>query len=413
MRGDCRRRRQALRRHPRQRPLDGSPASAVVPRDSGRRDFAAATAGLIEGVLDDDDGGAVAHLASALVEPDVPAAAAQFFAAELLPRLLARELRGASQRRCARIWLTAIALLERLAREPEPEPDRGGVGVGVGGGRVSPLGVGAVLNDVLPAAATAMLELVASSCGDGLDHQATSAAAALFEYVGARLQEAAARDDAIGRDVAAPAPVPSVAASAVAKIGDDGGESRRKRRRRMMGDGQAGRRRPAPATTAVGYFPFPGAPAASSSYFPFPGAPAVNPAEKQEEDDEEDEEDEEDEDDEDDENDEKNEVGVEERARADAEARRRRLQSTERRRADEVAGAFSSPPPPLRVRRVRATRSNSSRRASRAPRPSCASSPSPRQSPIPRPAAGRSDTCPASPSERERFPGTGGCCRAS
>ena len=317
-------------------PLDGSPASAVVPRDSGRRDFAAATAGLIEGVLDDDDGGAVAHLASALVEPDMPAAAAQFFAAELLPRLLARELRGASQRRCARIWLTAIALLERLAREPEPEPDRGGVGVG----RVSPLGVGAVLNDVLPAAATAMLELVASSCGDGLDHQATSAAAALFEYVGARLQEAAARDDAIGRDVAAPAPVPSVAASAVAEIGDDGGESRRKRRRRMMGDGPAGRRRPAPATTAVGYFPFPGAPAASSSYFPFPGAPAVNPAEKQEEDDEEDEEDDEDEDDEDDENDEKNEVGVEERARADAEARRRRLQSTERRRADEVAGAF-------------------------------------------------------------------------
>ena len=61
-----------------------------------------------------------------------------------------------------------------------------------------------------------MLELVVSSCGDGLDHQATAAATALFEYVGARLEEAAARDDAIGRGVATPAPVPSVAASAVA-----------------------------------------------------------------------------------------------------------------------------------------------------------------------------------------------------
>ena len=194
--------------------VDGSPASAVVSPSSGRRDFAAATAGLIEGVLDDDDGGAVAHLAAALVEPDVPAPAAQFFAVELLPRLLARELRGSSQRRCARIWLTAIALLERIAREPDPDPDPdpdrdpdpdgGDVDVGVGGGRprVSPLGVCAVLNDVLPAAATAMLELVASSCGDGLDHQATAAATALFEYVGARLEEAAARDDAIGGDVA-------------------------------------------------------------------------------------------------------------------------------------------------------------------------------------------------------------------
>ena len=114
-------------------PTRGSPASAVV-TPSGTRDFAAATAGLIEGVLDDDDGGAVAHLAAALVEPDVPALAAQFFASELLPRFLARELRGTSQRRCARIWLTAIALLERLAREPDPDhdPDRGGV---------SPLGV--------------------------------------------------------------------------------------------------------------------------------------------------------------------------------------------------------------------------------------------------------------------------------
>ena len=91
-------------------PTRGSPASAVV-TPSGTRDFAAATAGLIEGVLDDDDGGAVAHLAAALVEPDVPALAAQFFASELLPRFLARELRGTSQRRCARIWLTAIALL--------------------------------------------------------------------------------------------------------------------------------------------------------------------------------------------------------------------------------------------------------------------------------------------------------------
>ena len=125
--GDCRRRRQALRRRPRRlrrQPPPRLPASAVV-TPSGRRDFAAATAGLIEGVLDDDDGGAVAHLAAALVEPDVPAlAAAQFFASELLPRFLARELRGTSQRRCARIWLTAIALLERLAREPDPDRSR-------------------------------------------------------------------------------------------------------------------------------------------------------------------------------------------------------------------------------------------------------------------------------------------------
>ena len=318
--------------------VDGSPASAVVSPSSGRRDFAAATAGLIEGVLDDDDGGAVAHLAAALVEPDVPAPAAQFFAVELLPRLLARELRGSSQRRCARIWLTAIALLERIAREPDP--DGGDVDVGVGGGRprVSPLGVCAVLNDVLPAAATAMLELVASSCGDGLDHQATAAATALFEYVGARLEEAAARDDAIGGDVATRrAPVPSVAASVVA-AGDDGGGSRRKKRRRVMdASGSAGRRRPAPAATAVGYFPFPGAAAsAAASYFPFPGAPVVNPAEKQEEDDEDDDEEDDDENDED----EADEVSVEERARVDAEARRRRLQSTKRRRADEVASAF-------------------------------------------------------------------------
>ena len=202
----------------------------------------------------------------------------------------------------------------------------------------APLGVRAVLNDVLPAAATAMLELVASSCGDGLDHQATAAATALFEYVGARLEEAAARDDAIGGDIATRrAPVPSVAASVVA-AGDDGGGSRRKKRRRVMDtSGPAGRRRPAPAATAVGYFPFPGAAAsAAASYFPFPGAPVVNPAEKQEEDDEDDDEEDDDENDED----EADEVSVEERARVDAEARRRRLQSTKRRRADEAASAF-------------------------------------------------------------------------
>ena len=119
--------------------------------------------------------------------------------------------------------------------------------------------------------------------------------------------------------------------------GDDGGGSRRKKRRRVMDtSGSAGRRRPAPAATAVGYFPFPGAASAAASYFPFPGAPVVNPAEKQEEDDEDDDEEDDDENDED----EADEVSVEERARVDAEARRRRLQSTKRRRADEVASAF-------------------------------------------------------------------------
>ena len=114
----------------------------------------------------------------------------------------------------------------------------------------------------------------------------------------------------------------------------------------MDTSGPVGRRRPAPAATAVGYFPFPGA-AAAASYFPFPGAPAVTPAEKREEDDEDDEDDADVEDDEDDEDDadvedDEDEVSVQERACADAEALRWRLQSTKRRRADEVACAFAA-----------------------------------------------------------------------
>ena len=58
--------------------------------------------------------------------------------------------------------------------------------------------------------------------------------------------------------------------------------------------------------------------------------------------------------------DEEDEVSVEERARADAEARRRRLQSTKRRRADEVACAFAavtaSQTPSVHERRVQTPR---------------------------------------------------------
>ena len=149
-------------------PRRGSPASAVV-TPSGTRDFRRRHRGTHRGGPRRRRRRRRRASRRGARRAGRPSAGAQFFASELLPRFLARELRGTSQRRCARIWLTAIALLERLAREPDPDhdPDRGGV---------SPLGVCPVLNDVLPAAAAAMLELVVSSCGDGLDHQATAAA---------------------------------------------------------------------------------------------------------------------------------------------------------------------------------------------------------------------------------------------
>jgi hypothetical protein len=59
------------------------------------RDFAAATVGYIEGILDDDDGGAIADLAHALVDVDASHAGARdFLGKELFPRFLSRELAG-------------------------------------------------------------------------------------------------------------------------------------------------------------------------------------------------------------------------------------------------------------------------------------------------------------------------------
>ena len=79
------------------------------------RDFAAATVGYIEGILDDDDGGAIADLAHAIVDVDASHAGARdFLGKELFPRFLSRELAGSSQRRCARVWLSSISLFDAM-----------------------------------------------------------------------------------------------------------------------------------------------------------------------------------------------------------------------------------------------------------------------------------------------------------
>jgi hypothetical protein len=71
--------------------------------------------GYIEGILDDDDGGAIADLAHALVDVDASHAGARdFLGKELFPRFLSRELAGSSQRRCARVWLSSISLFDAM-----------------------------------------------------------------------------------------------------------------------------------------------------------------------------------------------------------------------------------------------------------------------------------------------------------
>ena len=283
------------------------------------RDFAAATVGYIEGILDDDDGGAIADLAHALVDVDAsPTAARDFLGKELFPRFLSRELAGSSQRRCARVWLSSISLFNAMLLLAVD----GGAEGAEGGAEVADTAVRVLMNETLPAPAAAMLDAVVSSCADGLNHQAAAAASALFEFMSRRLGEIAARDEVVPVEVIAPVHV----------------HRAEKRMKNRSGVVPARAAAPAAAPAAAGYFPFPGAPSASNSYFPFPGAPTVHPnavvhPTGEEEDDEEEEE----------EDEEAAAAVLNERARADANARRARAQSSKRARADALAAALAQP----------------------------------------------------------------------
>ena len=282
------------------------------------RDFAAATVGCIEGIIDDDDGGAIADLAHALVDVDASHAGARdFLGKELFPRFLSRELAGSSQRRCARVWLSSISLFDAMLGLAM---DGGAEGGADGGAEGADTAVRVLMNETLPAPAAAMLDAVVSSCADGLNHQAAAAASALFEFMSRRLGEIAARDEVVPVEVIAPVHVHRA-------------EKRMKNRSGVV----PARAAAAAAPTAAGYFPFPGAPSASNSYFPFPGAPTVHPNAAvhptEEEDDEE----------EDDDDEEAAAAALNERARADANARRARAQSSKRARADALAAALAQP----------------------------------------------------------------------
>jgi hypothetical protein len=166
------------------------------------RDFAAATVGYIEGILDDDDGGAIADLAHALVDVDASHAGARdFLGKELFPRFLSRELAGSSQRRCARVWLSSISLFDAMLGLAM---DGGAEGGADGGAEGADTAVRVLMNETLPAPAAAMLDAVVSSCADGLNHQAAAAASALFEFMSRRLGEIAARDEVVPVEVIAP-----------------------------------------------------------------------------------------------------------------------------------------------------------------------------------------------------------------
>ena len=98
-------------------------------RAGATRDLAAATVGVVEGLTGAGAGGATAREDAALAalaaalrgEVFTPAsgAAVTHVTRVLLPRLLLHELREAPQKRCARVWLSALALCRHLIQQQQ------------------------------------------------------------------------------------------------------------------------------------------------------------------------------------------------------------------------------------------------------------------------------------------------------
>ena len=257
---------------------------------SAARDLAAATVGVVEGVLgrggigDEADAAreeaALDALAAALLEAERSAAEAKEAVAHvakvLLPGVLLHELREAPQKRCARIWVNAITLCRHLIRRDrrerrvlrgvlrEREPASLASGV---------LHESALLSSSLAAPGVLLLEAVAGE-GD-FNHQAVAALAELFALLTEQL------DAAAGVLHVGMGPVPA------ATLERKGREAVSTTLPPPIAPRDGGRWE-APG----GYFPFPGdphavTPAAAASgggsggggWFPFPGSSGRIPAE--------------------------------------------------------------------------------------------------------------------------------------
>ena len=232
------------------------------------RDVAACTVGVLEWTLGEDEDGEgeetgtgegmmLDALASALTDERFEATSAAAAAAvleSLVPRFLAAETSPAApQRRCARVWLSALALCRRLlAREDEA---RGADASAQASGRAGNLGrrnSGGAAAARTPGAARAaglfsatlstpgvmLLDVVANEGGGGVHHQAAAAVADLLGVLAARL-------DVASGVAKTTAPTPTTGGSAAAATPPP---------------------RPAAAAAASsGYFPFPGTAAAAAA----------------------------------------------------------------------------------------------------------------------------------------------------
>ena len=245
------------------------------------RDLAACTVGVLEWTLgeDEEDGDEAAGgvegtmldaLAFALADErfEGSSAAAAAVLSRLVPRFLAAETRQAPQRRCARVWLSALALCRRLlAREDEAravdavdEVSQGSRAAHSAAARRRPnanarnaISAGNCLfSDTLSTPGVMLLDAVANEneMGGDMRHQAAAAVADLIGLVAERLDVAsgvaAARAAPAAATTAPPPRAPATRAPATR----------------------------APATRA----PAQPAPAPSSGYFPFPGTASATAA---------------------------------------------------------------------------------------------------------------------------------------
>jgi hypothetical protein len=240
------------------------------------RDLAACTVGVLEWTLgeDEEDGDEAAGgvegtmldaLAFALADERFEASSAAAAAAvlsRLVPRFLAAETRQAPQRRCARVWLSALALCRRLlAREDEAravdavdEVSQGSRAAHSAAARRRPnanarnaISAG-LFSDTLSTPGVMLLDAVANEneMGGDMRHQAAAAVADLIGLVAERLDVASGVAAARAAPAAAPPRAPPPRAPATR----------------------------APATRA----PAQPAPAPSSGYFPFPGTASATAA---------------------------------------------------------------------------------------------------------------------------------------
>ena len=228
------------------------------------RDLAASTIGILESLLGDDpkdptwsmrESATLDALADALrangdaetrIDASISDAARAFVFDALLPGFLARETRDASQRRCARTWMSALGVCRRLLKAVE------GGGSGVQGDDAERL-----VSRTLAAPSAAMLDAVVG-VGE-MNHHAAAAVATLFDILAEQMERAVERSSGVSGERSAPT-------SAVAAPQERSTSA------------------VAAPPVAVASFPFPfprHAPTASAQvggYFPFPGAPAARPA---------------------------------------------------------------------------------------------------------------------------------------